>query len=84
MKKQAYAYTVTSKNSYHYLVLTILKKEGKAMTSLQLLNEIKKFKKITSKTPDATLRSVLQRSAYIENVERKYYNLKSGIKIPVL
>lgn len=84
MTKRSSAYTLTSKNSYHYLALSILKKEGKAMTSLELLNEIKKFKKITSKTPDATLRSVLQRSTYIENVARKYYNLKSGIKIPKL
>lgn len=84
MKTQSDAYVVKSKNSYHYLVLTILKEEGKSMTPMQLLEKIRKIKKITAKTPDATVRSILQRSSYIEKAGKKYYKLKSGIRIPVL
>ncbi len=75
---------VQEKNSYHYLIITTLKKEGRSMTAPQLLKEIKKHKKITGKTPDATIRSILQRSSYIARIGKGRYNLKSRIKIPKL
>lgn len=84
MGRQAVAYVVKSKNSYHYFVLTILKEEGNSMTPMQLLDKIRKLKKITGKTPDATIRSILQRSSYIEKDGRKHYKLKPGIRFPIL
>lgn len=75
---------VVGKNSYHYHILVILKKEKKPMSAIQLLTKIRKVKKITSKTPDATIRSILTRSSFIENTGYGHYKIKSNAKIPEL
>ena len=62
----------------------ILKRENKPMNTVQLLTKIRKVKKITSKTPDATIRSVLICSYYIENLGHGYFKIKSNTKIPQL
>ncbi len=54
------------------------------MNAVQLLTKIRKVKKITSKTPDATIRSVLICSYYIENLGHGYFKIKSNTKIPQL
>ena len=75
---------VVGKNGYHYHILMILKKEKKPMSAIQLLTKIRKVKKITSKTPDATIRSILTRSSLIENMGYGHYKIKSNAKIPEL
>ncbi len=83
-KKSIISDQVVGKNTYHYHILRILKREMKPMTAIQLLTKIRKVKKITSKTPDATIRSILIRSSFIENAGNGYYKIKSNAKIPEL
>ena len=65
-----------SNTSFHGLAVKILKENKKPMSVSEILNEIKKSKKISGKTPDATLRSALIRSRLIKRVKLGIYSLK--------
>jgi len=84
MQTRQLDYSYAKKNSYHYLILMILKKEHKSMKAIQITEKIKKLKKIKGKTPDATIRSLLQRSSYVEPVGNGFWKLKSGVKITII
>ena len=67
-------------SSYHALSIKVLKREGRAMSAEEIFQKISRIKTFRGKTPDATLRSVLFRSPFIENTGRGSYRL---IKIPL-
>jgi hypothetical protein len=71
-------YTSIHNHSYHHYVIQILKKEKKPMSAMQLSKKIEKLKKVTGKTPNATIRSVLQRSSYCQPAGHGYWKLKPG------
>ncbi len=83
-KESMTSHRTIGRNSYQYHILVILQREKKPMTAIQLLNQIKKVKKITSKTPDATLRSTLYRSPFVKGVGNGHYEIKSNVELPML
>ena len=58
-----------------------LQKEGKPMTAIDITKKIKNSIKLSGKTPDATIRCVLQRSSYVESIGNGRWKLKPGSKI---
>ena len=84
MSRRQLDYNYAKRDSFHYSILKVLKKERKPMTAIQISEEVKKFKKTKGKTPDATVRSLLQRSSSVQPVGNGYWKLKPGIKIEII
>ena len=77
-------YLYAKKKSYHYSILMVLQKEGAPMTAIQITEKVLKFKKTKGKTPDATIRSLLQRSSYVQQAGKGFWKLKPKIKIDII
>ena len=75
-------YYVRKRNGMHHRMLQILKQEKKPMSPIQILEKLNRTRRIHGKSPDASIRALLQRSKHIEKVGRGYYRLKYGIKFP--
>jgi len=56
-------FPIMSSSSSHYLALKVLKKFKRPMTVKEITKEVKKKRKISGKTPENSISSLLQRSA---------------------
>lgn len=74
--------TARIKDGYHYLAIKFLRQSGRPMTTKQLVRKILQEKRVRTKTPDASLRSVISRSPFIvTSGKRSYYKLTAAGKI---
>lgn len=75
VKTKNYNYAV-NRDGYHCLAIKFLQQSGRPMSTKQLVRKIRKEKRIITKTPDASLRSVICRSPFIVATDkRSFYKL---------